>query len=221
MHLRGWNLNVTFYAYSWVKLKRVCCFGVLTYFCSPRVSFCGYSIPHPSDARVNIRVQTTGKAYILFFTWEFGFCSGCSYHFILNWIFHTLVFFHVLIMLIFSSNLDRLNSLFTSVRWDLRWIWLLAVVVVNIFSLYQSLHLPSFFIIFKMTGPISIELGKNVCWVREYLRSITYIKECFGSDPCIDNPLFSLDSILWLHNFPSNVRKPFQKNKWFGAIQRW
>ncbi|KAG9158914.1 hypothetical protein Leryth_013296 [Lithospermum erythrorhizon] len=29
-------------------------------FCSPRVSVCGYSIPHPSDARVNIRVQTTG-----------------------------------------------------------------------------------------------------------------------------------------------------------------
>ncbi|KAF5179806.1 Dna-directed rna polymerases i and iii subunit rpac2 [Thalictrum thalictroides] len=26
----------------------------------PRVSFCGYSIPHPSDAKVNIRVQTTG-----------------------------------------------------------------------------------------------------------------------------------------------------------------
>ncbi|KAG4926012.1 hypothetical protein JHK87_051552 [Glycine soja] len=26
----------------------------------PRVSFCGYSIPHPSDNRVNIRVQTTG-----------------------------------------------------------------------------------------------------------------------------------------------------------------
>ncbi|KAJ4830851.1 hypothetical protein Tsubulata_040368 [Turnera subulata] len=25
-----------------------------------RVSYCGYSIPHPSDARVNIRVQTTG-----------------------------------------------------------------------------------------------------------------------------------------------------------------
>ncbi|KAI5675069.1 hypothetical protein M9H77_06019 [Catharanthus roseus] len=30
--------------------------------CSPRVSVCGYSIPHPSDARVNIRVQTTGDA---------------------------------------------------------------------------------------------------------------------------------------------------------------
>ncbi|KAL0533611.1 hypothetical protein IC582_027650 [Cucumis melo] len=26
----------------------------------PRVTFCGYSIPHPSDNRVNIRVQTTG-----------------------------------------------------------------------------------------------------------------------------------------------------------------
>ncbi|XP_057976903.1 uncharacterized protein LOC131164022 [Malania oleifera] len=26
----------------------------------PRVMFCGYSIPHPSEARVNIRVQTTG-----------------------------------------------------------------------------------------------------------------------------------------------------------------
>ncbi|KAI3939132.1 hypothetical protein MKX01_002000 [Papaver californicum] len=26
----------------------------------PRVVFCGYSIPHPSDAQVNIRVQTTG-----------------------------------------------------------------------------------------------------------------------------------------------------------------
>ncbi|KAE9590259.1 hypothetical protein Lal_00028075 [Lupinus albus] len=26
----------------------------------PRVTFVGYSIPHPSDNRVNIRVQTTG-----------------------------------------------------------------------------------------------------------------------------------------------------------------
>ncbi|TXG74230.1 hypothetical protein EZV62_002809 [Acer yangbiense] len=25
-----------------------------------RVSFCGYSIPHPSDALVNVRVQTSG-----------------------------------------------------------------------------------------------------------------------------------------------------------------
>ncbi|TYG79828.1 hypothetical protein ES288_D02G168300v1 [Gossypium darwinii] len=28
----------------------------------PRVTFCGYSIPHPSEARVNIRVQTTRGA---------------------------------------------------------------------------------------------------------------------------------------------------------------
>ncbi|PON70853.1 DNA-directed RNA polymerase Rpb11, 13-16kDa subunit, conserved site [Parasponia andersonii] len=27
----------------------------------PRVTFCGYSIPHPSDNRVNIRIQTTGE----------------------------------------------------------------------------------------------------------------------------------------------------------------
>jgi DNA-directed RNA polymerase subunit L len=33
--------------------------------CSPRVSFTGYSIPHPSENRVNIRVQTTGKIYTL------------------------------------------------------------------------------------------------------------------------------------------------------------
>ncbi|XP_078435733.1 RNApolymerase 14 kDa subunit [Wolffia australiana] len=26
----------------------------------PRIEFCGYSIPHPSENRVNIRVQTTG-----------------------------------------------------------------------------------------------------------------------------------------------------------------
>ncbi|XP_008812467.2 DNA-directed RNA polymerases I and III subunit RPAC2 [Phoenix dactylifera] len=28
----------------------------------PRVAFCGYSIPHPSDNKVNIRVQTTGDS---------------------------------------------------------------------------------------------------------------------------------------------------------------
>lgn len=26
----------------------------------PRVAFCGYSVPHPSENRINIRVQTTG-----------------------------------------------------------------------------------------------------------------------------------------------------------------
>nr|KJB09876.1 hypothetical protein B456_001G172100 [Gossypium raimondii] len=39
----------------------------------PRVTFCGYSIPHPSEARVNIRVQTTGKLNItLFFKAHFS-----------------------------------------------------------------------------------------------------------------------------------------------------
>ncbi|KAL1112985.1 hypothetical protein V6Z11_D02G161200 [Gossypium hirsutum] len=33
----------------------------------PRVTFCGYSIPHSSEARVNIRVQTTGKLNITLF----------------------------------------------------------------------------------------------------------------------------------------------------------
>mmetsp|Transcript_19376 Transcript_19376/g.58555 ORF Transcript_19376/g.58555 Transcript_19376/m.58555 type:complete len:102 (-) Transcript_19376:218-523(-) len=27
---------------------------------NPNVSFCGYSIPHPSEAVTNIRIQTTG-----------------------------------------------------------------------------------------------------------------------------------------------------------------
>ncbi|CAN6555108.1 unnamed protein product [Malus baccata var. baccata] len=34
----------------------------------PRTKFCGYSIPHPSDNRVNIRIQTTGDAAKTVFT---------------------------------------------------------------------------------------------------------------------------------------------------------
>jgi hypothetical protein len=30
-------------------------------FCSPHVAFCGYSIPHPTEHVVNLRVQTTGE----------------------------------------------------------------------------------------------------------------------------------------------------------------
>lgn len=26
----------------------------------PRVEFCGYSVPHPSENRINVRIQTTG-----------------------------------------------------------------------------------------------------------------------------------------------------------------
>lgn len=28
---------------------------------SPDVEFCGYSIPHPSEAKMNLRIQTWGK----------------------------------------------------------------------------------------------------------------------------------------------------------------
>jgi DNA-directed RNA polymerase I and III subunit RPAC2 len=28
---------------------------------NPEVSFCGYSIPHPSENKLNLRIQTTGK----------------------------------------------------------------------------------------------------------------------------------------------------------------
>ena len=37
--------------------------------CSPRVEFCGYSVPHPSENRVNLRIQTTGSLPI---RWEWG-----------------------------------------------------------------------------------------------------------------------------------------------------
>ena len=32
---------------------------------SPDVEFCGYSIPHPSEARMNIRIQTHGETTAL------------------------------------------------------------------------------------------------------------------------------------------------------------
>jgi DNA-directed RNA polymerase I and III subunit RPAC2 len=28
---------------------------------SPDVEFCGYSIPHPSEAKMNLRIQTYGQ----------------------------------------------------------------------------------------------------------------------------------------------------------------
>lgn len=29
---------------------------------SPNVDFCGYSLPHPSEAKMHFRIQTTGKS---------------------------------------------------------------------------------------------------------------------------------------------------------------
>jgi DNA-directed RNA polymerase I and III subunit RPAC2 len=34
---------------------------VLTFAPSPEVEFCGYSIPHPSEAKMNVRIQTYGE----------------------------------------------------------------------------------------------------------------------------------------------------------------
>lgn len=34
--------------------------NVLTIYCSPDVEFCGYSIPHPSEAVLHLRIQTWG-----------------------------------------------------------------------------------------------------------------------------------------------------------------
>ncbi len=32
---------------------------------SPEVEFCGYSIPHPSEAKMNVRIQTYGQSFPL------------------------------------------------------------------------------------------------------------------------------------------------------------
>lgn len=29
--------------------------------CSPDVEFCAYTIPHPSESKMNVRIQTYGK----------------------------------------------------------------------------------------------------------------------------------------------------------------
>ena len=30
--------------------------------CSPNVTFCGYSVPHPSERKINFRIQTNGES---------------------------------------------------------------------------------------------------------------------------------------------------------------
>jgi DNA-directed RNA polymerases I and III subunit RPAC2 len=32
---------------------------------SPNVEFCGYSIPHPSEPKLNLRIQTFGKRFFI------------------------------------------------------------------------------------------------------------------------------------------------------------
>lgn len=36
-------------------------YSILSFYFSPNVDFCAYSIPHPSEAKMNVRIQTTGK----------------------------------------------------------------------------------------------------------------------------------------------------------------
>jgi DNA-directed RNA polymerase subunit L len=38
---------------------------LMSYVFSPEVEFCGYSIPHPSEPLMNIRIQTYGSLGIL------------------------------------------------------------------------------------------------------------------------------------------------------------
>ena len=51
---------------SITPLDSCSCSRWLTYsplYNSPEVEFCGYSIPHPAEAKMNIRIQTYGKNY--------------------------------------------------------------------------------------------------------------------------------------------------------------
>ena len=41
-----------------MKKYSLCRLGILM--CSPDVEFCGYSIPHPSEPKMNLRIQTYG-----------------------------------------------------------------------------------------------------------------------------------------------------------------
>lgn len=39
--------------------------GFFPQLCSPDVEFCGYTIPHPSESKMNIRIQTYGVFSLL------------------------------------------------------------------------------------------------------------------------------------------------------------
>jgi len=47
-------------------------YGELKYIliCSPDVEFCGYSIPHPSEPKLNMRIQTYGRILPLLITYQ-------------------------------------------------------------------------------------------------------------------------------------------------------
>lgn len=45
--------------------KSVWIIGAKPYMGSPEVELCGYSIPHPSEAKMNLRIQTYGALFRL------------------------------------------------------------------------------------------------------------------------------------------------------------
>lgn len=66
----AYNLDRTYTGFNRGTLE-------LTWHCcwlySPRVAFCGYSVPHPSENRINVRVQTTGERLFTFYSLPYKF----------------------------------------------------------------------------------------------------------------------------------------------------
>lgn len=48
---------------------------ILFLFCSPEVEFCGYSVPHPSENKIHLRIQTRGMQ-------SYPFIQDCFYIFL-------------------------------------------------------------------------------------------------------------------------------------------
>ena len=46
---------------------------------SPQVDFCGYSIPHPSEAKMHMRIQTTSKFHF-FKVWVLHEANQADHH---------------------------------------------------------------------------------------------------------------------------------------------
>ena len=46
---------------QWCMLNDNLYLGANSIYLSPEVEFCGYSIPHPSEAKMNVRIQTYGN----------------------------------------------------------------------------------------------------------------------------------------------------------------
>lgn len=56
-HINGNTLRFAIRTKYWL-------YDVLIIVLSPDVEFCGYSIPHPSEPKMNVRIQTYGMASV-------------------------------------------------------------------------------------------------------------------------------------------------------------